>query len=170
MSDKMIDYGGRKIAERPSLYSREVADAVFDRIKEELAGICGYNMDDVEACRDNFIDAACVSGQDGYNMAKHLDFYHGWDCNRELVELFDDAPWDKAHNFFVQQWMSYWKLGPLFKVGDRVNAKHGYDTVESTIKEINGYCYPPASYKLEQINGESSWRIVMWEDCQAVES
>ena len=169
MSDKMIDYGGRKIGERPSKYSKEVADYVFDGIKSELACGCGVAIETVETWRDDFINAACHEGQDGYKMARHLDS-KGWNCNRELLELFDDAPWDKAHSFFVQQWMAYWKLGPLFKVGDKVRAKHGHDTVESTIKEINGYRYPHASYKLEKIPGESSWRIVLWEDCQAVES
>lgn len=169
MSDNMIDYGGRKIAERPSLYSKEVADAVFDRIKEELAGICGYSMDDVEACRAQFIDAACVSGQDGYNMAKHLDFYHGWDCNREHVELFDDAPWNKVHNAFVETWINYWHIEPLLKVGDKVKFTHGFKELVSTIESAIDQ-YWPGRYIMAAQPGESSRPIVRWEDVQAVES
>lgn len=169
MSNKMIDYGGREIGERQTLYSREVADAVFDRIKEELAVACGYSLDDVEACRAHFIEAACFSGQDGYNMAKHLDFYHGWDCNREIVELFDDAPWNKVHNGFVEQWISYWNVEPLLKVGDKVKFTHGSKELVSTI-ESDSDQYLPGRYIMAAQPGESSRPIVRWEDCQAVES
>ena len=169
MSDKMIDYGGRKIGERPKKYSDVVDDAVFDKIKDDLASILYYGeCDDVELLRADFISAACVNRHVGYNMVRYLEKLILWQGSGELVELFDDAPWDAEYKPFVQQWMDYWKIEPLFKVGDAVKFVHDYETLTSTVVEIDKSW--PGRYIMAPQPGESSRPIVRCEDCQAVES
>lgn len=169
MSDKMIIYGDRKIGARPSKYSDIVANEVFDKIKDELASILDYGeYDNVELLRADFLLAACVNYQDGYKMSRYLEKFTLWEGSAELVELFNDAPWDDVYKPLVQQWIDYWKLEPLFKVGETVKFVHGFETLTSTVVEIDQYW--PGRYIMAPQPGESKRPIVCWEDVQAVES
>lgn len=165
MSEELIDYGTRKIARRPSMYSEEVAQSVFDSIKQDLADALGCDAEQLESSRASFIEAAIREAQDGYKMARYLDDYCNWRCDRNIVEILDDAPWQKAHNDLVEQWRNYWKLEPLFKVGDKVNFRCNAEQLTSTIAELeNGW--RPASYTMAPLSGDSGSYIVRWEDCQ----
>lgn len=169
MSDKMINYGGRNIGARPNKYSDTVADIVFDKIKDELSSVLDYGeYDDVELLRSDFVHASCVNQHDGYKMTRYLERFILWEGSAELVELFNEAPFDDVHREFVQQWIDYWKIEPLFNVGDRVQFTHGYETLTSTVEEIDKFS--PGRYIMAPQPGESSHPVVCWEDVQAVES
>lgn len=169
MFEKMIEYGGRQIGPRPHKYSDNVADAVFDEIKDDLAAILDFgDYDNVELLRSDFIHAACVNQHDGYKMTQYLENFILWEGSGELVELFNDAPWDFIYKPLVQQWIDYWKLEPLFKAGETVKFKHGFEILTSTIVEIDKSW--PGRYIMAPKPGESSRPIVRWEDVQVVES
>ena len=169
MSDGLIEYGGRKIARRPTSYSEEVASAVFDFIKQELADAMGYHVEQIERDRSSFIQAALLKSQDGYQMTRYLDDYCGWPCDRNVVEILDDAPWSNVHREFVMQWRSYWKLEPLFKVGDKVKYSWNGEQFSSAIVDVTQIGWTPASYTMAPQPEESGRHIVYWENCQAID-
>lgn len=169
MSDELIDYGTRKIARRPSSLSEEVASAVFDLIKEDLAEAMGYGAEQLDSSRSNFIQAALITAQDGYKMARHLEDYCGWHCDRNVVEILDDAPWSDAHRDFVVQWRDYWKLEPLFSIGDKVKYYWNGENFSSSIVALES-CWAPASYTMAPQPGQCGNHIVHWENCKAVEA
>lgn len=167
---KSINYGGKPIAPRPAMYGREVAEAVFDEIKYELVeNLERYEPAHIDRCKKNFVDAATRAGHDGYAVARYLENFCNWRCNAQIVNVIDNAPWEENYRFFVQQWLDYWKLEPLFKVGDSVIAKHGYQTIESTIETVSGKGQIPGTYTLKETCEGGRWgrAVVNWEDCQA---
>lgn len=169
-NEELIEYGTRKIARRPKSCSEEVANAVFDYIKEELKDALGCSAEQIERDRANLIHAALCYPNDGYKMARFFDDHCGWDCDRNIVEILDDAPWQSVHREFVMQWLSYWKLEPLFNVGDKVTYSLNGDFFTSIIEEVTKIGWIPASYTTVPQSGESGRHIVPWENCKAVEA
>ena len=168
MAMQCIEYGGRPIAPRPALYGPEVAAEVFDDIKHDLIDkIESYTHDHIEKCKKNFVDAATSAGHDGYEVARYLERFCSWRCNAQMVDVIDNAPWEKHYRFFVQQWLDYWKIEPLFKVGDKVVFSHLGSLTETTVVSTAS-SHEPGTYLLAGLDTDSHCRpIVRWEDCKA---
>lgn len=134
-----IEYGGRTIPRRPRQVDKEVLSDVFDAILLELSAEAGWDMEDQsenEAAKRAFIDAAQYD-EDGYQIMRNLES-HGWEGNSTLVEIFNDAPFSACCAKHVSTWLTYFRVEPVFDIGDVVTFKHGFEKLTGVIEKIMG--------------------------------
>ena len=161
---KMIEYDGRKIAKRPSQYDQEVLEEVFDYLKPSLKDyLQRWDESDVESLRKHFL---LISSTDGYDIASHMDMYARLGGSRELVDIFDNAPFRKVLSKHIQAWIDYFKIEPLFKIGDRVRwFGLGGKIVRTSDSYMPGYYAVAAPGTKDNV-----YHLIPWEECELVES
>jgi hypothetical protein len=100
---------------------------------------------------------------DGYEIAKILERYHHWTCNRDMLEIFDEFSincgtlLEKAEI----EWAAENPMGPPFPIGTTVKTPHGNGQIEKVSK------WHVARYI---VGIEGRHLVVMFEDVSAVDA
>lgn len=107
----------------------------------------------------------CYRFNDGYELARNLEEYEGWDIDTITVGLLDsfDSYLSKHIKFLEEKWQQDNDIKPPFAIGTIVQCRHG----GTSTGEISGISrYSVAAYEIK-IPGEpeNSRAIVKFEDC-----
>lgn len=107
------------ISARPSRRDPEIIREAARRLCEEQ--VFGYLDERGEHIVEQ-VAAVMRYSTDGYEMCKELDRRHGWDCDRELVDIMDGADWnvDAVYRGREAEWVKANGIEPRFKIGDHV--------------------------------------------------
>lgn len=153
-------------------FSQEIARIAAEEIVAEL--INSGHVD--EGQRDESVDDIAEHAKahdDGYEIAKNLDAYAGWDCNFAMAEILDGFSWaaSAAMADAQKQWAAETNQQPPFQVGTRVNFGR------NECGEITGVYEYGAAQFLIKVDGDpladapsESRRIVNFEDVKALEA
>lgn len=156
------------MSERPK-FSSEIARLAAEEVVSELV----RNQLLTETERSDAIDGIAKHGRpyiDGYELAKALDDFEGWDCNFEIAEVLEgfwsscDAVLRKAQ----KQWAAAESIAPPLAVGTRVTFSRGRAGV------IDGIYEHGAAQYLIKVDGDpltdspsKSRSIINFEDIKA---
>lgn len=78
-------------------------------------------------------------GRDGYAMARDLENHYGWEEDRKLVDLMDNAldVLSDAQKELMSQWVKTYRIAPERKIGDSVIlARHPRQDEVGTVVKI----------------------------------
>jgi len=97
---------------------------------------------------------------DGYEIAKRLDNFYGWDIDSEWVEKLDDLAWLASDELKKQreQWFNENNIDPPYEIGTKLD--------KGTIVGIDTYY--SGYYLVEQHNDSIGKLLLKFEDARLV--
>lgn len=131
---------------------------------KDLAAFDPHLGDPLEIARD--IAEHCTRG-DGYEMARQLEIYCGWDCDMGIADVLDghDGRLMKAHYDHLRAWRELHRVEPPFADGAAVWTRHGKGVVLKVCPSR------PMSYRV-RVGEREEARVLQlwWDDVKGVES
>lgn len=120
---------------RPKTATAEMKEAAAAAIILQLIddGLLEEGQYDQSVC-----DLAKMSTRyDGYEIAKELDRWHGWNCDREMLDYFDNYSSEVRTMVDVVQyhWIKRHNIQPPFPIGATVTYRDGKTGVITDITE-----------------------------------
>lgn len=152
---------------RPTV-TREIKLQAASRIVEDLidSGLLDASQDRDVAASD--IAASAQQYSDGYIIAKRLDDYHGWECDKQMVDVLDGfaSVVGDIIRAAEKRWARDENIQPQLKSGDRIILKSWRGEEHGIIDGINEH---GAAQYLVKMDGETgnTRRIVDFEKAEA---
>ncbi len=151
---------------RPKRATPEMMLAAAKRIADQLSenGLIEDSEVD-EAARDIAKHGRSYTG--GYELAKALDSYCGWDCDLEIATVLDDFSGEVSREIAKAEkaWFAANPVEPPFPAGSRVSIGHGETGIIDCIYEYGVAKYAIAVDGDERAAAPTNCRrIVNFED------
>lgn len=112
----------------------------------------------------------CFLDNNGYEIARDLESYHGVSPDAELVEILDGAShyvWC-AHDKAVKAWVAENGVEPTLKVGDRISYREWAGVINAIDAGMARYLLKPDGEEERYRNGGGV--CVPYEAAQAIEA
>lgn len=126
---------------RPSYYDDEVTAYVAEKLADDVTNWLDVHDENWDQERIEVVE--CLKdeyhyGIDAYDFAKELE-WRGFDCDRELVEILDDAGWyvREIHKKRLKEWVEENDVRPPYEIGNHIRYKWNNKEFVGEIYEID---------------------------------
>lgn len=148
---------------RPTERDPEVIELAVQKILPEVVRWCrngGDNFAEDDIAKD--LRAEIGGHWDGYEFCKELERSHHWDCDRDLVDILDNADLGGALREMEKKWVVAYQVYPGKKIGDAVKWE-GHHAEITEVHPDGKYtvCIPALGHVKSGMGTHG--RIVAWE-------
>jgi hypothetical protein len=134
----------RKMEPRPRTLTPEMRERIALQLADELVEQKFIDAEDKQSSARDIAQQAGGPYQDGYQIAKRLDTYCGWDCNLEIAQVLDawsSYAYDEI-KAAIKTWAEANNIQPPFPPGTHVRFAGNQTGIIDKIYEygVASYC------------------------------